>query len=97
MNTYGSDYCPILDGPRIKNQHKRIRDLMLDGVWRTYQEINKITGDPENSIGSQLRHLRKDQFGGYQVIKRRRKGAGTREFAVFPPIQDGQYEIPLNR
>ena len=30
----GSDYEPLVDGPRLIRQHERIRDLMLDGTWR---------------------------------------------------------------
>jgi hypothetical protein len=68
----GSDYVTILDAPRLTKQHERIRDLMLDGKHRTLSEIARATGDHEASISAQLRHLRKDDFGGFVVSKRRR-------------------------
>lgn len=73
----GSDYVAPIDGPRLIRQHERIRDLMLDGVWRTLSEIATETGDHEASVSAQLRHLRKPSFGGFAVDKRRR-GAVTR-------------------
>ena len=68
----GSHYEPLVDGPRLIRQHERIRDLMLDGTWRTLAEIAAATGDHEASVSAQLRHLRKPSFGGHVVDKRRR-------------------------
>lgn len=68
----GSDYVPALDHPRLSLQHERIRDLMLDGKWRSLDEIAAATGDPAASISAQLRHLRKPRFGGWKVEKRSR-------------------------
>jgi hypothetical protein len=68
----GSDYQPQLDFNRLNGQMNRIRNLMLDGQWRTLSEIQAITGDPAASVSAQLRHLRKPRFGSYIVTKRRR-------------------------
>lgn len=76
----GPDYEPQLDFFRLKKQHERVRDLMLDGVWRTLYEIFNETGDPPASISAQLRHLRKPRFGSFIVEKRRR---GIRENGLF--------------
>lgn len=69
----GSDYQSTLDHSRLSLQHERIRDLMLDGQWRTLNEIANVTGDPAASISAQLRHLRKARFGGWTVEKRARE------------------------
>ena len=53
---------------------------MIDGEWRTLSEIEFITGDPQASISAQLRHLRKERFGGYLVELRSR---GDRENGLF--------------
>ena len=63
----GADYQPGRDDDRLKNQLKRIFDCMRDSQWRTLHEIADITGDPEPSISAQLRHLRKERFGGHTV------------------------------
>ena len=63
----GADYIPIRDNARLTGQIKRIYSLMSDGKWRTLQEIEQETGDPQASISAQLRHLRKARFGGYTV------------------------------
>ncbi len=80
--TFGPDYDPDLDHPRIQKQHERIRDFMLDGVWRTLREIEDALGYPQASISAQLRHLRKPKFGGYRMVKRRRHVQGLWEYHV---------------
>ena len=54
---------------RLSAQLVAIRDLMLDGRWRTLAEIERATGAPQASISAQLRHLRKRRFGRYVVEK----------------------------
>jgi hypothetical protein len=83
----GSDYDPRVDHARLTFQHERIRDLMLDGRWRTLEEIAKATAAPAASVSAQLRHLRKERFGSYQVDKRRRGEVerGLFEYRVSPP------------
>ena len=76
----GSDYVPALDFIRLSGQIKRIFDCMKNQQWRTLNEIASITNDPEASISAQLRHLRKDRFGGHTIIKRRR---GDRKQGLF--------------
>ena len=80
----GPAYSQPLDQDRLSGQHERIRDLMLDGEWRTLQEIQEVTKDPESSISAQLRHLRKPRFGSHDVDKRRRGGSGSWEYKVYP-------------
>ena len=70
----GSDYDPERDDERLTGQLKRIFEVMADGKWRTIDEIEAITGDPKISIQSQLRHLRKQRFGAFDVPTRRRGG-----------------------
>jgi hypothetical protein len=43
-----------------------------DGGWMTLREIAGLTNYGETSISAQLRHLRKPNFGGYVIVKRRR-------------------------
>jgi hypothetical protein len=46
--------------------------IVTDDGWMTLREISELTNYGEASISAQLRHLRKPQFGGYVVVKRRR-------------------------
>ncbi len=96
MSTYGPAYTEAVDGPRVAKQHERIRDLMLDGRWRTLSEIEAATGDPAASASAQLRHLRKPRFGSYVVDKRRRgePGRGVWEYHVAPP-EPGHRQLSL--
>lgn len=68
----GPDYVPEFDQERLTGQIERIYKLMIDGKWRTLEEIQNKTGDPQASISAQLRHLRKERFGNHTVKKRRR-------------------------
>jgi hypothetical protein len=83
----GSDYVHDLDQPRLARQHERIRDLMLDGQWRTLAEIATLTGDPAASISAQLRHLRKPRFGGWIIEKQLRtdRSRGLYEYRMLAP------------
>lgn len=65
----GSDYLPARDDVRLSGQIERVWDCMKDGKPRTLDQIATITGDPQASISAQLRHLRKDRFGGHTVNK----------------------------
>jgi hypothetical protein len=57
-----------------RKQREVIRDVMLSagecGTWLTLDELSKLTQYPPASISAQLRHMRKPQFGGYEVVKR---------------------------
>lgn len=83
----GPEYAPEHDRARLSDQHARIRELMLDGVWRTIREVSQKTGAPEASASAQLRHMRKDRFGGF-VVERRTRGDrkdGLFEYRVRAP------------
>lgn len=91
----GPDYIPARDHGRLMHQHDRIRQLMLDGRWRTLTEITEALGGetvaPGPSVSAQLRHLRKERFGSYQVYRRHRDGSdGLNEYQVQPPLPSGQ-------
>jgi len=65
----GSDYAPKRDDVRLSGQIERVWVCMKDGCWRSLDQISLATGDPQASISAQLRHLRKDRFGGHTVNK----------------------------
>lgn len=101
MRFDGTTYDPAFDKDRLQRQIGRIYSCMIDGKWRTFSEIQKITQDPEASISAQLRNLRKERFGAY-VINRRPRGDrsdGLYEYQVLKPHpsfnfdKDGQGEF----
>jgi len=83
----GPDYEPEFDQARLTGQIKRIYNLMIDGRWRTLQEIEQATRDPQSSISAQLRHLRKKRFGSHIIEKRRRgdRTNGLFEYKLLKP------------
>lgn len=87
MHYGGKTFDPHLDEERLNDQTIRIYRLMNDSQWRTLGEISSATGDPEASVSARLRDLRKDEFGGF-VVERRRRGmaaAGLWEYQLLPP------------
>ena len=86
MSTHGPAYDEKKDGSRLRQQRDKIKTLMLDGEWRSLSEVAHTLRFPEASISAQLRHLRKSEFGGFIVEKRRRDRApGTWEYHVTDP------------
>ena len=65
------------NGERMPTQLEVVRSVMLLAAqfdsWMTLEELARKTKFPETSISAQLRHLRKEKHGGYQVEKRRRE------------------------
>jgi predicted transcriptional regulator len=64
------------DHYRLLDQIDAIKALMIDGEWRTLQDIAKVTRYPTASISAQLRNLRKIGFGSHKVDKRRTSKTG---------------------
>ena len=65
----GSDYKPERDNKRLTGQIERVYNVMKDGKERSLVDISDATGDPEASVSAQLRHLRKERFGGHVIKK----------------------------
>jgi hypothetical protein len=69
------------DARRLRSQREVIRDVMLSAAecdtWLTLGELRGLTRYGEASISAQLRHLRKQGNGGYDVAKRHREGAAA--------------------
>ncbi len=86
----GETYDAPLDENRLSRQLDRVRNLMLDGKWRTLFEIEQATGAPETSVSARLRDLRKIRFGNY-CVERRRRGLphlGLHEYRVTIPKEE---------
>jgi len=70
MGFDGATFVPERDGERLTAQWIRVRNLMLDGQWRTIQQIAAQVGGSEAGISARLRDLRKPRFGGYTVNRK---------------------------
>lgn len=68
----GETYEPEHDKMRLHGQILRVWHAMIGGTWQTLDEIAKKTGDQHQSISARLRDLRKERFGGWTVLRRRR-------------------------
>ena len=90
----GSDYIHERDHARLTGQILRIWECMIDGKWRTLDEISKTTGDPAASVSAQLRHLRKEKFGSHDVEKDY-IGNGLYRYKLIPNANIGNKERPI--
>lgn len=71
---------PATAGPLARASRRRQRDVLCGvmlsasqcDTWLTLEELARLTHYPPASISAQLRHLRKQEFGGYEVEKRQR-------------------------
>jgi hypothetical protein len=82
MRFNGADYKPNRDDGRLGAQIQKIFTLMQDGIWRTLPQIETQTGYPQASISAQLRHLRKERFGGH-IVERRYIENGLYEYCLI--------------
>jgi len=70
-----------VDATRPKRQRRPQREILLEVMriaahyetWVTLEELAGKTKFPPASISAQLRHLRKERFGGWKVERRRRE------------------------
>lgn len=76
----GATFVEARDGKRLAKQQQTVRDVMLDGEWRTLGLIAQITGAPEASVSARLRDLRK---AGY-LVERKYVARGLHQYRVTP-------------
>ncbi len=71
----GNSYDEKYDAPRLTSQLQRVFAYMQKQSWVSLHEIIEETGTGTTaSVSARLRDLRKPQFGGHTVDKRRREG-----------------------
>ena len=77
-----------------RSQREVVRDVMLlaafHDVWMSLDELANKTRYPQASISAQLRHLRKQQYGGFVVEKRRRTWEETRKTTLHEMVWEYQ-------
>ena len=66
----GSDYDHKRDGIRLTGQLERVFDVMKHGQRVILRELSDRSRCPEASASAQLRNLRKDRFGGFEIEKK---------------------------
>lgn len=81
------------DFPELHGDLKKVRDLMLDGVWRTLDEIRQATEIPQASASAHLRYLRTPRFGNY-TVDRVKVGKRLFKYKVIAPTSAIANQIP---
>ncbi len=78
------------DFPRISRLLDRVRNLMLDGEWRSLRDIQQTVGGSEAGVSARLRDLRRPEHGGH-LVEHRRQDGGLWVYRVSP--RHGQGEL----
>ena len=83
------DSPTLLEGPLVRggSQIRRVFTIMRDGQWHTVLDVAERTGDPPMSVSAQIRHLRKDRFGGF-LVEREYLADGVSRYRVRAPDPD---------
>ena len=70
------------NGKRIRTRLEVLRDVLLRAaecrVWLTLAEMSRLTGIAEVSCSTYVVALRRPEYGGYEVLKRRREQPAPR-------------------
>lgn len=90
----GETFVGNRDGERLSRQLDRVREVMIDGQWRTFADIQLLTGFPAPSISARLRDLRKPRFGGF-LIERKYVSKGLFAYRMLQPPEVLQVTIPI--
>jgi hypothetical protein len=78
----GATFEPARDGERLTSQLIRVKELMLDGQWRSLPQIAAVVGGSEAGVSARLRDLRKPRNGAY-TVNRRHVTDGLHEYQVI--------------
>jgi len=88
-------------GSLRRRQRDVLCDVMLSAreceTWLTLDELAKLTHYPPASISAQLRHLRKPQFGGFEVEKQQRTTGKILRGEDFGTVWEYQLRRPVRR
>ena len=87
----GATYERAFDEERLNAQARRVWWVVSDARWHTLSEISAATGDPEASVSARLRDLRKPEWGGL-TVERRRRGDLTRGLFEYRVLVDRRGE-----
>ena len=95
--THKKEFLPIVR----RRQRDVLCDVMLSAqqceTWLTLDELAKLTHYPPASISAQLRHLRKAEFGGYEVEKRQRATGKVLRGEDFGTVWEYQLRRAIRR
>ena len=90
----GATFDQAHDGKRLGTQQERVLTVLRCGEWLTVAEVQARIAqmfngqrDPETSIGTRIRDLRKAKFGLFRIDAQRRGNpkAGLWEFRLVLP------------
>ena len=96
---FGGDVSVALDEKRLGKQLTRVKEVLVKAAaikyWMTLREISVLTKFGEASVSARIRDLRKNQFGGY-AVQRRRRGDPTKglwEYLLANPERPVQEKL----
>ena len=88
----GDTYDVKRDYTRLKGQLGRVYSLMIDGQWRTLEEIATCIGGSEAAVSARLRDFRKKKYGR-MIVERKHCGGGLYIYRLIPPTLDSLQQL----
>ena len=71
----GRTFDPEQDGQRLTSQLERVKGILLDGKVHQKADLMMAAGVFDSaSLTARIRDLRKEKFGGYDVVSKRVAG-----------------------
>jgi len=80
----GRSYVAKQDNKRLTHQIKDVFNVLKDGRPHTINEIHSKTGHLHESIGAQIRNLRKPENGGFEIPREYIKGTKLSQYQLSP-------------
>lgn len=81
----GDTYEGAVDAVRLNRQALAVWRAMIDGRWRTLEQISALASAPQASVSARLRDFRKARFGGH-TVERQRVTGGLYEYRLVPAV-----------
>ncbi len=78
----GTTFEPAEDDHRLSTLLARVSGAMRSGAWYTLAGLVERCGGTEASVSARLRDLRKPQWGGHNVERRRTGRPGVFEYRL---------------
>lgn len=88
----GDTYEPLQDKERLETLFERVKSTMAGAQWWTLEELAAQAKGSQASVSARIRDLRKERFGGWEIVRRRLQSAP--ESGVWEYQMTGQHVVP---
>ena len=80
-------FDPVIDRPRLDTLRGRVQETMKDGCWHKLSDLALCCGGSEAGVSARIRELRRPEYGGHNIIKRRVANGGLWEYKFSTEVK----------